>query len=142
MKPASIRRFDVFYLAWVALTVIDFFLQRDAYVAQVDAAARGSGAMLGSSFVIVIFVIWVLFMLLLWWLVSARHSVIAKWIIVLLTIIGVFGVPDLFRHGLTTPVIVALLMLVASVGAAYSLFTPGAKAWFARTTPVEPGTDD
>lgn len=142
MKPASIRRFDIFYLAWVALTVVDFFLQRAAYVAQVDAAAQGGGLMLGSSFVTVVFVVWVLFMLLLWWLVSSRHSVVAKWIIVLLAIIGIFGVPDLFRHGFTTPVIVALLMLIASVAAAYSLFTPGAKAWFAGTAPAEPTADE
>lgn len=142
MKPASISRFDLFYLAWVALTIVDFFLQRGAYIAQVDQAAKGGGVMLGSSFVTVVFVVWVLFMLLLWWLVSSRHSVVGKWIIVVLAIIGVFGVPDLFRHGFTTPVIVALLMLVTSVAAAYSLFAPGAKEWFAGATPSEPPSDE
>lgn len=137
MKPATIRRFDLFYLAWVVLTVVDFFLQRDAYVAQVDAQASASGVALGATYVVVLFAIWILVMLLLWFMVSRKRSVVAKWIIVALTLLGVFGVPNVFSHALTLPGIVALLSLVVSVVASYSLFGAQAKAWFSGTAPDE-----
>lgn len=142
MKPATIRRFDLFYLAWVVLTIVDFFLQRDAYVAQVDAAATNGGIVLGSSFVTIVFVIWLLVMLLLWWLVSARRSAIAKWVIVVLVLLSVFGVPNLFRHALTATAIVEVIMLLVSVAAAYSLFGAEARAWFTGTAPAAPSEDD
>jgi hypothetical protein len=138
MKPATIRRFDMFYLAWVALTVVDFLLQHGAYVAQVNAAAAQSGIVLGTTFVTVAFGIWTLFMLLLWYLVSHKRSVVAKWIIVVLVVLGVFGVPTLFEHALTTAGIASVLALLVSVVAAWSLFGPEAKAWFAGDGPAEP----
>jgi len=146
MKPATIRPFDLFYLAWVALTVIDFLLRRDTYVSQIDNAASGSGAgsgfILGSTFVTGTFVAWTLVLLLLWYLVSQKRSAIAKWIVVLLVLLGIFTVPDFFRHAFTATEIVSLLGFITSVVAAYSLFGPGAKAWFAAETPIDPAATD
>jgi hypothetical protein len=136
MKPATIRRFELFYLAWVALIIIDFFVQHDAYVGQVSAQGSGSGVMLGSTFVNGLFVVWVLVMLLLWFLVAHKRSVIAKWIIVALTILNVFAVP--FRDVLTVPAIIAWLTLLVSVGASYSLFGARARTWFSE----EPAGED
>jgi hypothetical protein len=135
MKPATIRRFDVFYLAWVALVVIDFVLQHDAYVAQVSEQGSGSGVVLGTTFVNVLFGVWILVMLLLWYLVSRKRSVIAKWLIVLLTLVNVFAVP--FHDVLTLPAIIAWLTLLASVVASYSLFGVNAKAWFSGASAAE-----
>jgi hypothetical protein len=142
MKPATIRRFDFFYLAWVLLTVVDFFLQHDAYVEQVDSQANSSGMVLGDTFVTVLFIVWFVFMLLLWFLVSRKRSVVAKWIIVVLTLASVFGVPNIFHHALTAPAIVALLSLVASVMAAYSLFGSQARAWFSGPVAEESAASD
>ncbi|MGZ3197388.1 MAG: hypothetical protein ACXWJC_12530 [Croceibacterium sp.] len=146
MKPATIRRFDLFYLAWVALTVIDFLIRRDTYVSQIDDAASGSGAgngfILGSTFVTVTFAVWTLVLLLLWYLVSQKRSTIAKWIVVLLVLLGIFSLPDFFRHAFAATEIVSLLGFITSVVAAYSLFGPGAKAWFAGETPLDPAATD
>jgi hypothetical protein len=140
MKPATIRRFDIFYLAWVALVVVDFFLQHDAYVAQVSAQGSGSGVVLGSTFVNILFGVWVLVMLLLWYLVSRKRSVIAKWLIVALTIFNVFAVP--FDDVLTAPAIVTWLTLLASVVASYSLFGASANAWFSGASAGEAASAD
>ncbi len=142
MKPATIGRFDLFYLAWIGLTVVDFFLQRDAYNAQVSDAATGTGFIPGSGFVIGVFVVWTLFLVLLWWLVSRKRSVVAKWIVVALAVVNFVSVPSLLRSALSPPAIVSWLILVVSVVAALSLFGAGAKAWFAGNVPAEPATGD
>ena len=146
MKPATIRRFDVFYLAWVALTVVDFFLRKDAYIAKAAAASSqqsgSGGAVLGSTFVTVVFALWVLFLVLMWFLVSIKRSIVAKWIIVVLALIGLFGIPALFNQGLNSATILGVLMILASLGASISLFGAEANGWFGRPPVAEPATED
>jgi len=142
MKPATIRRFDLFYLAWVALTIVDFLIQRDVYVGEVQAAATGGGMIPGPSFVTGVFVVWTLVMLLLWFLVSRKRSTIARWVIVAIVILGFFGISSLLQRALDAVAIIGWLMLVVSVISAVCLFGGGAKAWFGGKAPVEPVAGD
>ena len=138
MRPESIRRFDIFYLGSLALSVLDFFLERDAVVAQAEAQSRAANVSLGSGFVTGAFVFWMALLLLLWFLASYRRSGVAKWIIVLLALIGLWGVPGLITGAFTAARIVSLLSFVLTWVAIYFLFRPDAKAWFAGSSAAEP----
>ena len=138
MRPESIRRFDIFYLGSLALSVVDFFLERDAVVAQAEAQSRAANVSLGGGFVTGAFVFWMALLLLLWFLASHKRSGVAKWIIVLLAVIGLWGVPGLVTGAFTTAKIVSLLSFVLSWVAIYFLFRPDAKGWFAGLSAAEP----
>lgn len=142
MRPESIRRFDLFYLASLALSVVDFVLGRDAVVAQMEAQSKAAKLSLGGGFVTGLFVFWIALMLLLWFLASHKRSNIAKWIIVLLAVVSLLGVPGLVTGAFTAARIVSLLSFVLSWIAVYFLFRADARAWFGAGAPAGPPAAD
>ena len=142
MKPESIRKFDMFYLVSLAISALAFFLGYDAIVAQFGAEGAARGFDFGPSIAIGAFAISMVISLLLWWLASPKRISIAKWIIVLLFVLGLVGLPGTFADGLTTLEIVGLLATIAQAAAIWYLFRPDAKAWFAGTEPADPQTFD
>jgi hypothetical protein len=77
MRPESIRRFDMFYLGSVALTVVDFMIQHDAVVAQMESQSQAARLSLGAGVVNGAFAVWIAFMVLLWFLAAHRRSNVA-----------------------------------------------------------------
>jgi hypothetical protein len=143
MKPESIRRFDLFYLGSVALSLVGSLLSYSAMVAQMEARTAAAGVQLGSGMVIGTVVLSIAISLLLWFLVSRKAVAIAKWIIVLffvlglISTIGVAGSPGLFSGDWTLLKTISAVVLLLEAGAVYYLFQPDAKAWFAGA----PGED-
>jgi hypothetical protein len=133
MRPESIRRFDMFYLGSVALSVVDFVLEHDAVMAQTEAQSRAAQVSLGAGFVNGGFAVWTALMVLLWFFAAHRRSNVAKWIIVLLAVIGLWGLPALVTGSFTTAKIVSLLSFMLSWVAVYFLFRADAKAWFGKS---------
>jgi hypothetical protein len=137
MRPESIRRFDLFYLASLALSVLGFFLSYDAVVAGVEAESAAAGLQMGSGLAIGSFIFGIVLYLLLWFLVSRRRVAIARWLIVLLFLINLIGAPALFAGGFTLVKTISLVSLVLSAVAIYYLFQPDTKAWLAGEAPSE-----
>lgn len=133
MRPESIRRFDMFYLGSVALSVVDFVLEHDALMTRMETQSQAAKVSLGAGFVNGLFAVWIAFMLLLWFLASHKRVNIAKWIIVLLVVISLWGLPGLVVGTFTTAKIISLLSFMLSWVAVYFLFRPDAKTWFAAS---------
>lgn len=142
MRPDSIRRFDLFYLGSLALSVIEFVINYHAVVASVEARTAAAGMQMGAGLAIGSFVVGMAISLLLWFLVSRKRLVIAKWIIVLLFVLGLFGVPALVSGGLTVAKGLSLLAELSSAVAIFYLFRPDARAWFAGEAPAEAAAGD
>ena len=125
MRPESIRRFDLFYLAALALWVLGFVLNYDTLVAQVETQSAEAG-------------------LLLWFLVSRKRVGIAKWVIVLLFVIDLFDLRALVSGEMSVLRIIPLLVLLLRAAAIFYLFQPDSKAWLTRddAEPAEPVQSD
>jgi hypothetical protein len=141
MKPASIRRFDLFFLASLALLAVGFFIGFDATVESIRAQTAAQGLQVGGGFAIGLFAVVLVINLLLWFLVSRKGVSVAKWLLVVLLIIDLFGVPSLLGGGLTASKMVSLLRIALEAVAIAFLFKADAKAWFGGT-PADEGEGD
>jgi hypothetical protein len=144
MRPESIRRFDMFYLGSIALSVVGDFISYDAMVGQMEARTAAAGMQLGSGAVIATMAVGIAISLLLWFLVSRKASALAKWIIVLIFAVGLLSAvgawaPGLFSGAWTLPKTISALMLLLEAAAVYFLFRPDTKAWFGGPERDEPG---
>jgi hypothetical protein len=131
MKPESIRRFDLFFLASLALLAVGFLISFDGTVASIQAQTAAKGLQVGSGFTIGLFAAVLAINLLLWFFVSRKGATIAKWLLVLLLVIDLVGLPALVSGGLTAPRMISLLRIALEAVAIAFLFKSDAKAWFA-----------
>jgi hypothetical protein len=139
MKPESIRRFDLFFLASLALLAVGFFISFDATVASIQAQTAAKGLQVGSGFTIGLFAAVLAINLLLWFFVSRKGATIAKWLLVLLLVIDLVGLPALVSGGLTAPRMISLLRIALEAVAIAFLFKADAKAWFAGAPAEDAG---
>lgn len=131
-QPPSIKKFDIFYLAALAVYVVGFFLGFDDTVAMVREQYTAAGLDLPvESITTGSFIFGIAISLLLWWFVSARRSTVAKWILIVFFALGLLGLPTLFQNlNLTTGI--SLLSMVLSAIAIWFLFQPDTKPWFEK----------
>jgi len=127
MRPESIKKFDIFFLGGLLVGVIATFLNWDVMQAQ----AQMPGAPLGAGTLIGISVATYALSLLLWYFVSRRASNIAKWILVVLTLLGLIGLPALFVGTFGLVKALSLVSTLLGVVAVVFLFRPDARDWFA-----------
>jgi hypothetical protein len=139
MKPESIRRFDLFFLASLALLAVGFFISFGATTAAIEAETAAKGLRVGGGFAIGLFVVVMAINLLLWFLVSRKGVSIAKWLLVVLLIIDLFGLPSLLTGALSAPAMVSLLRIVLETVAIAFLFKTDAKAWFGGASDEDAG---
>ena len=126
MRPQSIIRFEQFYLASTALTLIAQMFNAMGLIGPV------SKDQLGPYFLPILFVISYGLAFLFWFLIAHRASNVAKWILVVLTGISVaFAVPALAMLTQEYPVYVlvtGLLVLLDLIAMVY-LFRRDAVEW-------------
>lgn len=138
MKPESIRRFDLFFLASLALFAAGFFISLGATAAAIEAETAANGLKIGgNAFAIGLFVVVFAINLVLWFLVSRKGTNIARWLLVVLLVIDLFGLPSLLSGSLSLPTIVSLLRILLEAVAIAFLFRADAKPWFGG----QPGED-
>ena len=130
MKPTSIRRFDLLYLASVALSLVAYLLSYDSLLASVEQRTASTGVHLGVGTVIVTMIVSIGLSLLFWFLVSRRMA-LGKWLIVLFFLFGLTGIPGLISGGWTVLKALSAFNLLLEAAAIFYLFQPDAKAWFA-----------
>jgi hypothetical protein len=142
MRPVSIRRFDLFYLASLALQVIAFVVNYDALVASVEARTAAAGMQMGAGLAIGSFAVGMAISLLLWFLVSRKRLAIAKWLVVLLFVISLFGVPGLVSGEWTVPKVLSLVADAAMAAAVFYLFRADTRAWLAGEASADTAAGD
>jgi hypothetical protein len=128
MRPQSIEMFEKVYLGALAVSLLSVAISWNQTVLEFEARVPGSGPVLAAGAMAVGFAI----SLLLWWLIARRASNVAKWILVVLTAIGLFGfLSSLFMA--TVPKDLNFAMSAAanllSVYAVWLLFRADAAAW-------------
>lgn len=132
MRPHSIGMFDKLYLGALAASVVNTLLSfrqtQEMLAADPATAGVGSGLLIGATaFSIAI-------SLLLWYFISRRASNVAKWILVVFTVIGLLFLPASVGLLDTLPLILTLAITALQLAALYYLFQPDAKAYLAGDT--------
>ena len=132
MKPQSIKLFDYFYLGSVFLGLLGFISGYPSAKAQLAAQSAESGIAVPPSVLIGGYVLGLVIGLVLWFLVSKRRWVIAKWAIVFFFLISLIGVGDYFGGPMRLHIIYGLLALIAQAVAVGLLFRGDAIRWLGQ----------
>jgi hypothetical protein len=144
MRPASIVSFERFYLGGLALGLIGTALAWRVNMVQLavnPATAPVAGWMLPATTVFTVAVT-----LLLWYFIAHRASLVAKWIMVALTVLavllGLAALAPLLSGRSPNPLATALSLAATALQAiaAAKLFRADAKQWFGETA-AAPGSE-
>jgi hypothetical protein len=131
MRPPSIVNFARVVLISLAIGILSTWLSWD----KVQAAVAAAGSGMGSGTILVIQGIFIALYLLLIWFIYANGSPVAKWIYVVLCVLGlVMGLVG-FRQTLaygTVPALLAGVQYLLSIVSLWLLFRPDSKAWFSE----------
>lgn len=129
MRPHSITMFDKLFLGSLALGVVNSLLSygqmRDVIAADPMLAGSGTGFIIGS----IVFSLGL--SLLLWYFISRRASNVAKWILVVFTVLGLLFLPSSLGMFGTLSTVLTLAVTALQIAALVFLFRPDAKAFFA-----------
>jgi len=137
MRPQSIVRFELAYLASVLLWLVHLVLGWNTQMNVIERypAARGNPQMVDfiQNGLFVIYAIGLVVWLLLAYLAGRRASNAAKWVLVVFLGLSALSllaiVPNLGQvNGISLAL--SLLTFVANAYAVFMLFRPDAKAWF------------
>lgn len=131
MRPQSITRFDQLFLGSMALGLVNVALSYNSVMAQLKAdPAVADLGMASPGFVIAASAFGFGISLLLWYFISRRASTAAKWVLVVLTVIGLLSLPMSLADVPLSQAIVTGVVTLVQVAALWFLFRPDAKAWF------------
>ncbi len=144
MRPRSIIRFEQLYLASILVSLPSTLLSFDQTRAELAGDPGASQLGLGGGFLVATIVVSLALTLLLWFLIARRASVVAKWILVALTALGLFMMVGIVANPapfMSLPGALTLLGTALGVVAVAFLFRRDARAWLANKgrDPVEPG---
>ncbi|GAB5348668.1 hypothetical protein [Alteriqipengyuania sp. 357] len=129
MKPQSIKLFDYFYLGAMFLGLLGFVSGYPIAKAQLAAQSAQSGFAVPPSVLVAFYVLGLLIGLVLWFLVSKRRWVIAKWAIVLFFLIALIDVGNYLAGPMRLHEIYGLLALIGRAVAVGMLFRGDAIRW-------------
>jgi hypothetical protein len=139
MRPKSIVNFTRVVLLSLALGILITFLSWE----KMESAVAATGAGLGTGTLLVIQGVSIAIFLLLIWFIHAHGSPVAKWIYVVLAVIGLVmgltGFGQTMSYG-TLPAVLAALQIILSAISLWLLFRPDSKAWFSEGR-SDPGTN-
>jgi hypothetical protein len=132
VRPHSIIRFERFFLASLLLGLLNtvFSFRHSVSLLNADPIIGGTGYAIGM--LVTTLVISIGIQLLLWFFIARKASNVAKWILVVLTVLGfVMAIPSigtLMAQGAVT-LIFTFFITVLQIIAIIHLFRPDAKAW-------------
>lgn len=148
MRPTSIIRFDRAYLASIAVSIISTALSFEQTRAQLATDPSSAQLGLGTGFLAATFGFSIGLALLLWFLIARRASNVAKWILMVLTALGLLMMLGTFANLAAVGGTELALMLAATalqLVAVYYLFQRDARDWLAskgRVEAVDPAVFD
>lgn len=129
MRPKSIILFERLFLASILLTAISAFLSFDQTLAQMEVNADFRGLGWGAAALTTAAIGYVIVLLLLNYFIAHRASVIAKWVLVLLTVLSMTTLPGAFALQSGLPLILAVLTNLCALAAIIMLFMTDARNW-------------
>lgn len=140
-QPQSIQNFSRLFLISLAIGIANAVLSWGKTNEMLAADPTTAG--FGGGFIIGVVVFGMGIPLLLWYFIAKRASNVAKWILVILTVLGLLVLPGTFTQASAMgPVWLALSLMttILQLAAIYYLFRADAVAWLKGTPPVDPGT--
>ena len=142
MRPQSILMFERLFLASLAGSLLGFVLTYDEVMGTLanDPALREIG--LGSGFILGVTAGGYALYLLLWYLIAYRASNVAKWILVVLTVIGVLAMVPSLAGPWGAMQLLSLAVCALEVAAVVYLFRADAVAWLKGEAPPDPAAFD
>jgi hypothetical protein len=136
MRPKSIVNFERIVILSILLGIVSSFVTR----AKMEAMMAGKPH-LSSNTTLGIQIVLILLYLVLIYFISRKGSPVAKWIYVVLCVLGlVFGLlalPVMMQIG-TLPLVIAVVQYALSIASLWMLFRPDSKAWFSEGRTVDP----
>ena len=139
MRPPSIVNFTRVVLLSLAIGILATWLSW----AKVEEAVAATGSGMGSGAILGIQAVTVVLYLLLIWFIHAHGSPVAKWIYVVLCVLGLIfgliGFGQTMSYG-TLPTVLAAIQYILSIISLWLLFRPDSKAWFSEGR-SDPGTN-
>ena len=121
------------YLGAMFIGLLAFITSYPALKAQLAAQAAQTGVAVPPSVIWIGYAVGALIGLLMWYLVSQRRVVIAKWVIVAFFLFSLIGVGDYFGGPLVLSRIYGLVGLLAQAAAVVMLFRGDAIRWLNGT---------
>jgi len=132
MRPDSIRKFDLFYLASMAIGVASALMNFDSQVGALEARFAELGVNYpAEGFLLTALGVAFALNLLLWFLVAQMRLGFVKWIIMAFVLYSVGTTGVALSMGMGSVSITGLLNVVLKVIAVSFLFRADAKEWFA-----------
>ena len=134
MRPESIRKFDLFYLAAIAIGIASSLLNFEQVVAGMEQQLAASGLnMDATGMVIGSNALGIGVSLILWFFASRMRQGWVKWVLLLLLMIQAASIPGALTMGVGTLSITMLIVVLLKAIAIWFLFVPDAKEWFASS---------
>ena len=133
MRPISIVNFERLYLLGLAIGLVNGIISFSSMQELIDSDPALSKVISGSTFIILTAGPSFVIALLLWFFIARRASNVAKWIFVVMFVIGLLMLPSsLARHFAVSQVsaIVSLGLTVLQAASIFFLFRADARAWF------------
>lgn len=141
MRPASILMFERLFLASVALSVIGFLVSYEAAMEQLAGEPAVVDMGFGVELVVGLMVLMTAIYLLLWFLIAHKASTVAKWILIVFTVLGLAAFAVTLAVA-TVPWDLATMLNLAvyalDIAALVFLFRDDARAWFRREWSTDP----
>ena len=136
MRPKSIVNFERIVILSILFGIVSSFVTR----AKMEAMMAGKPH-LSSGTTLGIQIVMILLYLLLIYFISRKGSPVAKWIYVVLCVLGLVfglvGLPLMMQMG-PLPLVIAIVQYALSIVSLWLLFRPDSKAWFAEGRTVDP----
>jgi hypothetical protein len=142
MRPPSIVMFERLYLASVASGLLTYIVGYEALANDLMSDPGVAELGLGSGLVTGVIVVSLTISVLLWFFIARKASTVAKWILVVLTAIGLISIPATLAGPLDALALLGLASTALSIAAIVFLFKEDAKAWFAGEGTADPTTFD
>ena len=148
MRPQSIVRFEQIYFAAMAVSLANTLVSFESTQSQLASDPASSQLGLGSGFLIATLAFSIGIMLLLWYLIARRASNVAKWILVVITGLGL---AMMVGNGSALAAMAPLAMVLTLVSSALQiaslvfLFRRDATEWLTskgQLAPADPAVFD
>lgn len=148
MPPPSITRFSRLFLISVGFGLINTVLSFSKTQALLAADPAMAELGFGSGFIISIAIVGIAVPLLLWFFIARRASNVAKWVLVVITGLGLLMMPSTLSSANQMGYLwlfMALAVTALQLIAIYYLFRADAREWLesrGQQNPVDPATFD
>lgn len=131
MRPDSIRKFDLFYLASIAIGIASSLMNYDALLADVATKLSEAGLQDSSGTVmLVILGVFFAFNMLLWFLASRMRIGFVKWILLVIVVVSALLRLLNITSGVNVSITDIISVLLKAI-AVFFLFRADTKEWYA-----------